>query len=56
MTREHEDIRKEIWVKVYVAYVSASNSISVNGAAKWADQALKEFDSRFKEVVYSNHQ
>lgn len=43
----HENFRKELWCNVYVGYVSASNSSDPNGASRWADIALNEFDKRF---------
>ena len=45
--QEHDLIRKELWIKVAVAYVSASNSASKEGAAEWANQVLKDFDKVF---------
>ncbi len=44
----HQNYRKELWSKVYIAYVSSSNSTSENAGSKWADIALSEFDKRFK--------
>lgn len=44
----HENLRKDLWIKVYVAYVSSSNSIKISGACAWADTALQRFDERFK--------
>ena len=46
----HENFRKELWCKVYVAYVSAANAIQIDGASSWADIALERFDERFKLV------
>jgi hypothetical protein len=40
--------RKKFWKQAYLAYVGAANSTDENGAAKWADIALVEFDKRFK--------
>lgn len=45
---KHENYRKELWCKIYVAYVSAANATDKNGAKVWADIALEEFDKRFK--------
>lgn len=49
---QNENFRKKLWSDVYVAYVSAENSIRSDGAYAWADIALKRFDERFslKEV------
>ena len=49
MNKSHEDHRKQLWCDVYVAYVNAANATNNDGAAKWADIALKRFDERFKE-------
>ncbi len=46
---EHQNIRKKLWMDVYVAYVGAANSTYKEGAANWADTALEKFDARFKE-------
>lgn len=43
----HEQQRKELWCRVYVAYVTASNSTEIDGATAWADKALERFDERF---------
>lgn len=45
---EHENIRKQLWMNVYVSYVGAANSMNKDGAAVWADIALQRFDERFK--------
>lgn len=46
---EHQNIRKKLWIDVYVAYVGAANAINKDGASQWADIALKRFDERFEE-------
>ena len=46
---EHQNIRKNLWINVYIAYVGAANAIKEDGATKWCDIALKRFDERFKE-------
>lgn len=48
---EHQNIRKKLWMDVYVAYVGAANATMKDGAASWADVALARFDERFKEPV-----
>jgi len=48
-SEEHENIRKKLWIDIYVAYVAAPNSINDDGAYVWADIALKRFDERFTE-------
>jgi hypothetical protein len=40
------DEEKEFWKQVYIAYVSASNSISVTEARKWADDAVESLRAR----------
>jgi hypothetical protein len=47
--KEHELLRKKLWIKVAVAYTGASNSTSTTNMSDWADHALKEFDKRFKQ-------
>lgn len=49
MNKDYEVIRAELWKEVYVAYVSASNSTRADYGKNWADDALAEFDKRFKE-------
>jgi hypothetical protein len=46
---EHDLVRKELWISIASAYVNSSNSTSKEGAAKWADKVLEDFDSRFKK-------
>ncbi len=48
LDKDHEVVRKQLWSEVYVAYVSAANATNPNGAARWADIALEEFDKRFR--------
>lgn len=45
--KAHEAYRRELWVRVWVAYAAAGNSTNATRADTWADHALKEFDSRF---------
>ena len=45
----HENLRKQLWCNVYVAYVSAANATKEDGASKWCDIALKRFDEQFKK-------
>lgn len=46
--KDHEQIRKELWINIYIAYVGDANAVNQNGGKNWADIALKEFDERFK--------
>lgn len=50
----HQQQRKKLWCDVYVAYVSADNSTSADGAKVWADIALKRFDERFPQPKEKN--
>ncbi len=45
----NEQLRKKLWIDVYVAYVSSSNSTNKEGGASWADHALECFDKKFKD-------
>lgn len=47
---EHELVRKELWIRVAVAYVQSSNSTSKEYASTWADRVLDDFDERFKKT------
>jgi hypothetical protein len=40
----------QLWCEVYVAYVGASNSFNHDGAAAWADTAVRRFDERFPQA------
>lgn len=44
----HENFRKKLWCKVYLAYALAPNAINVDRGKDWADKALERFDERFK--------
>ena len=50
---QHQAIRKQLWVNVYVSYVGAANATNPDGASKWADIALVRFDERFSAYVPS---
>jgi hypothetical protein len=43
-----QQARRELWCKCYLAYVRSSNSVHPDGAASWADRALREYDDRFE--------
>ena len=45
---EKELVRQKLWCDIAVAYVQASNSVSKEGAADWADFLLDAFDKRFE--------
>ena len=52
---EHKNLRKQIWIDVYVAYVGAANATNPDGASTWADIALQRFDERFDEPIEVKH-
>ena len=43
------ELRKRLWVDVYIAYVSTPNSYNRDGGYVWADKALERFDEQFKK-------
>ena len=43
------ELRKKLWVDVYIAYVSTPNSYNRDGGYVWADKALERFDEQFKK-------
>ena len=42
------ELRKRLWIDVYIAYVSTPNSYNRDGGYVWADKALERFDEQFK--------
>ena len=51
--KDHEMIRKELWANIARSYVNSSNSTDADGAARWADKILSDFDKRFKPPITS---
>jgi hypothetical protein len=49
MQRNIKDVRMELWCNVWVAVASSSNVRDCKTCANWADNALNDFDKRFKE-------
>lgn len=49
MYKEHQSIRKELWVGIAVAVAQSSNSVESQTCWIWADKILAEFDSRFRD-------
>lgn len=49
MNKDHDEMRKELWIRAWVGTASASNCTNKTAADKWADHALEQFDRRFKE-------
>lgn len=46
--RAELEIRQEVWLKAYLAYMNRDFGIpSSNDAEKWANDALKSFDKAF---------
>ncbi len=43
----HNAQRKEVWIKAWCSCASAWNCKNTETADRWADDALKSFDSRF---------
>ena len=50
---EHEQIRKELWCKIFVIITGNQHLIGENVGRVMADAALKDFDSRFPVPVES---
>jgi hypothetical protein len=48
VTTEQRDYRKELWVGVAIAVARAENTRDSDKPAKWANNALAEFDKAFK--------
>jgi len=46
--KQHENLRKKLWIDVYVAYCSTPNSLNNDGGYIWANNAIKRFDEQFK--------
>lgn len=44
----HNELKKQLWMRVVVAYVASSNSMSSGGASKWANKIVDDFDDTFK--------
>jgi len=44
--RTHQEVRRDLWCSVAVAFTGASNSTSKSGATNWADHVLHEFDKK----------
>ena len=45
---EHEKQKRELWVKMLIAYAGSSNSTRYSVGAEWADKAVKSYDDRYK--------
>lgn len=45
--KDQNEIRKQFWMDVYVAYVGSHNTVRKDAAKEYADLALKAFDERF---------
>lgn len=48
--QQHENIRKEAWLRAWTSVASASDCKSKETPGTWADHMLKEFDKRFPFV------
>ena len=49
-SREHEIMRRQLWISVFTATASASNCVKQETVAKYADYALEKFDQKFKPL------
>lgn len=45
--KEHEDLRKKMWINAWCQVAGAIGCNETKTADKWADEALKSFDLRF---------
>lgn len=43
-----QELKRNLWCNVYVAYVGSSSSVK-NNAKVWADNAVQEFEERFNK-------
>ena len=53
----HEENRQNLWVNAWITVAGSSNCVDRSTPTGWADQALKDFDERFKKPdVYEETQ
>lgn len=53
---ELEILRRKLWADVWTATASSSNCKYPSSCTSFADEALKEFDTRFKALVNPTHE
>lgn len=49
-------VRAELWARVIGNYLVSGGGLSADFAAKYADQAVAEFDKRFQKTIESDEQ
>ena len=49
--KAHELMRRDVWTRAAVAYISASNSSNKEYAGYWANAALEAFDRQFPAPI-----
>ena len=52
--KEHEMMRRELWIKVAVAVANCENAKLEDSPARWANETLKKFDEKFKALESNN--
>jgi hypothetical protein len=50
-TEEHNQMRKTLWMQVAIATAGSANCVNTTTAARYADQVLSDFDTRFKNTL-----
>lgn len=45
----HEEQRKQLWIKAWCATANTNDCKYTSTATRYADEALKAFDERFKQ-------
>jgi hypothetical protein len=45
--KEHDEKRKDLWIKAWCATANANDCKHTSTATRYADEALKAFDDRF---------
>lgn len=49
----HEQARKKLWCDAWIATAGSSNCVDSAVATTYADNALRQFDDRFKRPILS---
>ena len=49
MDKDIETTRMQLWADAWVQVANASNCTNMSSPTSWADEALAQFDERFKE-------
>lgn len=53
LIKEHNDKRKDLWIKAWCATANANDCKHTHTATRYADEALKAFDERFQKPTVS---